>query len=386
MKLSPDSQALEDFIDNYNVKHFKLSPISTSVIKNIFELLKTANKNNIKYIKEYFPDTAINNNADLDDSLQEIQNDIQVKYNKQFNFEFQIGDRHFYIHMFYPNNSIKSECIFTCKKYLLYIYCWLFIANSLAKNKYSKKLTINITFTNHKKQKPPKTQIFNSVHVNTAYTYACREETNINIFRKEEWFKVLIHETFHSMGLDFVCMDNSLIEEKIGELFPVKKYDIRVYETYCEMWAEIINILFVSFFRSRRKDFNYIIKKMNKMLAYEAYFSMFQMNKILENYEMTYSDLLTNRKIYKENTYILSYYILKSIFMCFLNVFIEWCHTYNKDIEFNKTETVLREFGLLIERLYKNPVFLQNVERIKKVKSSEKFVNDTMRMSLYEMG
>ena len=74
MKLSPDSQALEDFIDNYNVKHFKLSPISTSVIKNIFELLKTANKNNIKYIKEYFPDTAINNNADLDDSLQEIQN------------------------------------------------------------------------------------------------------------------------------------------------------------------------------------------------------------------------------------------------------------------------------------------------------------------------
>ena len=228
--------------------------------------------------------------------------------------------------------------------------------------------------------------MFDSIHVNTAYTYACREETNIDIFRKEEWFKVLIHETFHSMGLDFVCMDNTIIEEKIGDLFPVKKYDIRVYETYCEMWAEIINVLFIAFFGSRRKDFNIIIKKMNKMLAYEAYFSLFQMNKILENYEMNYDDLLTNRKIYRENTYILSYYILKSIFMCFLNVFIEWCHKHNKDIDFNKTDNVLREFGSLVEKLYKDPIYLQNVERIRQMKSSNKFVNNTMRMSLYEMG
>lgn len=386
MKLSPDSQTLENFVDNYNIQDFKLSDISTSVIKKLFELLKRAKKMNLKSIKEYFPDTEINNGADFDESLQVIQNDIKMKYNKQFCFEFKIGERHFYIHMFYPNNSLKSECISNCKKCLIYIYCWLYIANSLAKNDYSKKLTINITFTDHKKQKPPKRQMFDSIHVNTAYTYACREETNIDIFRKEEWFKVLIHETFHSMGLDFVCMDNTIIEEKIGDLFPVKKYDIRVYETYCEMWAEIINVLFIAFFGSRRKDFNIIIKKMNKMLAYEAYFSLFQMNKILENYEMNYDDLLTNRKIYRENTYILSYYILKSIFMCFLNVFIEWCHKHNKDIEFNKTDNVLREFGSLVEKLYKDPIYLQNVERIRQMKSSNKFVNNTMRMSLYEMG
>ena len=44
MKLSPDSQTLEDFIDNYNIKHFKLSPTSTSVIKNIFELIPRKSK------------------------------------------------------------------------------------------------------------------------------------------------------------------------------------------------------------------------------------------------------------------------------------------------------------------------------------------------------
>ena len=72
--------------------------------------------------------------------------------------------------------------------------------------------------------------------------------------------------------------------------------------------------------------------------------------------------------------------------MCFLNVFIEWCHKHNKDIEFNKTDNVLREFGSLVEKLYKDPIYLQNVERIRQMKSSNKFVNNTMRMSLYEMG
>ena len=44
MKLSPDSQTLEDFVDNYNIQDFKLSDISTSVIKKLFELLKKQRK------------------------------------------------------------------------------------------------------------------------------------------------------------------------------------------------------------------------------------------------------------------------------------------------------------------------------------------------------
>ena len=288
--------------------------------------------------------------------------------------------------MFFPNNAIKSECILSCKKYLSYIYCWLYVANSFAQNKYARELTINITFTNHKKKKPNKMEIFESKHVNTAYTFACREKTHINIFRKEEWFKVLIHETFHSMGLDFVCMNNSAIESKIGDLFPVKKYDIRVYETYCEMWAEIINVLFIAFFGTKRKDYSLIVKKMNKMLVHEAYFSLYQMNKVLETYDMTYDDLLTNRKIYRENTYVFSYYILKSMFMCFLNVFIEWCNKTNNSIMFNKHMSTLKDFGNLIERLHKHPTFIENVLRIKNMKTTNKFIQNTMRMSLYEMG
>jgi hypothetical protein len=188
------------------------------------------------------------------------------------------------------------------------------------------------------------------------------------------------------MGLDFVCMDNTLIENKIGELFPVKKDDIRVYETYCEMWAEIFNVLFIAFFESKRRDYKTVVKKMNKMLVNEAYFSLYQMNKVLETYHLSYEDLLTARKVYRENTYVLSYYILKSILMCFMNTFIEWCDTHNKGIMFRKNTDTLREFGQLIEMLHKHEVFIENIKRIKNMKSSSVFVKNTMRMSLYEMG
>lgn len=386
MKLSPDSQELENFISSYKLKKFELSPSNVTFMKKIYDLLYNAYNQKSRNIKEYFPDTNINNSEAIDSSLQGIQSDIKLKYNKQFNFEFTIGSRKFYLHMFFPNNAIKSECVSECNKNLQYIYCWLYIANHLARNKYSKELTINITFTNHKKQKPNVNQIFESKHVNTAYTYACREITTITIFRKEEWFKVLIHETFHSMGLDFVCMDNTLIENKIGELFPVKKDDIRVYETYCEMWAEIFNVLFIAFFESKRRDYKTVVKKMNKMLVNEAYFSLYQMNKVLETYHLSYEDLLTARKVYRENTYVLSYYILKSILMCFMNTFIEWCDTHNKGIMFRKNTDTLREFGQLIEMLHKHEVFIENIKRIKNMKSSSVFVKNTMRMSLYEMG
>ena len=72
--------------------------------------------------------------------------------------------------------------------------------------------------------------------------------------------------------------------------------------------------------------------------------------------------------------------------MSFLNTFIEWCDKNNKGIMFVKKTQVLRDFGSLIEQLHQHPNYIQNVARIKNMKSSNEFVKNTMRMSLYEMG
>lgn len=387
MKLSRDSEILENFINNFTLKKFSLSESNVAFIKRIYDLLFECNKHDLSKIKEYFASTNTNSFDIFDKSLRHIQQDIKLRYNKQFNFEFTIGRRKFSIRMFFSNTSIKTECIGLCRRRLKYIYCWLFIANTFARTPYGKELTINIIFSDHKKMKPSEYQTFEAAHVNTAYTYACQTKTNIIIFRQEEWFKVLIHETFHSLGLDFVCMDNSLIEAKVATFFPIKKHDIRVYETYCEIWAEIINVIFVAFFGTRDKqNYQLMVRKMNKMLSYEVHFSLFQLNKVLETNGFSYMDLKNERKLYKENTYVLSYFILKGVIMSFMNIFIEWCNKENNSILFKKSQHVLNSFGNLIEKLHTHPVLLQNIERIQKMKSNHPFIDNTMRMSLYEMG
>ena len=67
---------------------------------------------------------------------------------------------------------------------------------------YSTELTKNLPNSN--------IDILDQIHVNTAFTYSCIEQSNeIVIFRKEEWLKVLIHESFHNFGLDFSDMNTS---------------------------------------------------------------------------------------------------------------------------------------------------------------------------------
>jgi hypothetical protein len=59
-----------------------------------------------------------------------------------------------------------------------------------------------------------------------------------------------MHETFHSFGLDFSERHSQNESNQIIlSLFPAvdKKTDIRLFETYCEMWAEIFNLMFYLF-------------------------------------------------------------------------------------------------------------------------------------------
>ena len=56
-----------------------------------------------------------------------------------------------------------------------------------------------------------------------------------------------MHETFHTLGMDFIEIDHPTINAKILELFPITVTDIGVCEIYPELWAEIMNILFIVF-------------------------------------------------------------------------------------------------------------------------------------------
>ena len=87
-------------------------------------------------------------------------------------------------------------------------FLWFdFVQNYTVSNSCSKQVNVYVYFTHFKKHLP-QNQVFvlDCINVNTGFAHVCRKDsvTDIVIFRQEEWYKVLLHETFHNFGLDFL--------------------------------------------------------------------------------------------------------------------------------------------------------------------------------------
>lgn len=283
------------------------------------------------------------------------------------------------------------------------IFIWLSVSSQYSNKKCSQKMNIYMYFTDLMKELPKQTGgVLTETNVNTAFTTSCKDVTELNLFREEEWFKVLIHETFHNMGLDFSEIDTTRSNQQILTLFPVDS-DVRLFETYCETWAEIINILFVSYFlNDENENIDKIIKNSEKMLENERIFSLFQSVKVLYYYGMTYEELyekstesqMVRKNQYKEKTNVLSYYILKSLLLFYSDDFICWCLQHNGEtLNFNKDPNNIDEYCKLIKEHYKRTDYIKSLgnfeewfSNIDPEKASERFEIQTLRMSLYEIG
>jgi hypothetical protein len=67
--------------------------------------------------------------------------------------------------------------------------------------------------------------------------------------------------------------------------------------------------------------------------------------------------------LYKENTNILAYFIIKEVLLNNYQGFLEWCSKNNFSlINFNKTNKTLEEFYVLIENNYKSTTMLNGIE------------------------
>jgi hypothetical protein len=257
-----------------------------------------------------------------------------------------------------------------CKK----IYTWLYIASFCKSGtECSPHLSIYIYLTNYKKQLPTaKHAPIEPEHANTGYTLACPTTTNeIYIYRREEWFKVFIHETIHSLGMDFANMPESKSIQYMQTIFPVK-YDLRFYEAYTETWATILYLLFVIYEKHSSKLLKYKIQQLEELCIQQQKWSILQVVKILNHFDLKYGDLYSKtnhpkRKFYKENTSVFSYYILKSIFFYSINTFVEWCIDHNADSSikglcFVKTEENIRDLFELIRKNYTHPDYLAEIQ------------------------
>jgi hypothetical protein len=300
------------------------------------------------------------------------------------------------------NAELKLE---TYNGYVDAIIMWIYILNQYSSKQCVNTLVVYLYFTSLEKNLPDSNiLILDEINVNTAFTTTCPKDSEIVVFRKEEWFKVFIHETFHNFGLDFSDMNNDYVNNCILNIFKVNS-KVNLYESYTEFWAEIMNALFCSFFSIKEKtNFDDFLSNFEILINFERTFSFFQLIKTLNFMGLTYKDLystteqshILRENLYKEKTNVLSYYIIKTILINNYQGTLSWCKTNNFSLlQFNKTPSNQKEFCKFIEKNYKTSSmlngivntqsFLKDINK-KRNKQNLNYILSNLRMSICELG
>lgn len=393
MRIKQTSNTLYEFINKSTNKNskYKLTQTSMNFMNEIYDYILEGYEN-IPFLKV---EKISENTKEIPDYIcNPIYNDIKKNYINKKSFFFIVNNREICVYFYEKMNKPKSMNFY--KECLKKMYLWLYVADKYACSRCSVFINIYLYFTDHLKQLPTDGSAIDMYNVNTAFTTPCDNQTDIHIYREEEWFKVFIHETFHNLGMDFSSFQENISRNKILELFPVNS-EVRLYESYCETWAETIHTLFVSFLSTQdKKNRKMVMEKWEKMIYIETQFSLFQSVKLLRYYNMSYQELYDNsveshkkRILYKEKTQALTYYIIKSVLLFHLNDFIKWSMiTNNRSLTFKKNNTAIKTYCKLIESIYREPVFIENIVKMENFYLSNysdiKMEYKTMRMTVYE--
>ena len=420
IKFTKQSDLLMSFFLANNVaKKTHITKSTTNIFKSLYA--------NIYDAYEYLQD--FKQTSDIRVNIKEIQSATQISKPKTFNsnsfpssirqhidenmmceitYTFIFFERKINIVFITEDQNVDSELKMSVyNKYFEKIIMWLYILNIYSSKQCSQHLTIYLYFTSLTKELPKTNiEVLNEYHVNTAFTSTCQVNSEIVVFRKEEWFKVLMHESFHNFGLDFSDMNSEECTRKILSLFPVNS-KVNLYESYTEFWAEVMNALFCSFFSLKnKKDVNAFLKNAEQFIYFERNNSLFQMVKVLDFMGLKYENLYSNKNgsaflrntLYKENTNVLAYYVIKTILLTKYQSFLSWCKNNQFSLlQFKKTAIHQREFCEFIEKNYKNTDMLEGVynakyilEKLKKMNENSRkkefhFLANNMRMSVCEM-
>jgi len=428
MKLTNKSkQFLSFFTNNKYIHQIKNTPSTNNIllkiyydILNAYKFLQSVKKNNA-YEYEI---TKIENSLEItkprnfnyNSFPQVIREHIDELSFSEIAYSFSLFNRNIKVIFVVEDPNIELK-IKTYNKYVDSIIMWLYILNLYSSKQCANSLVIYFYFTTLEKKLPESNiHILDEKHVNTAFTTTCPKDSEIVIFRHEEWFKVFIHETFHNFGLDFSDMNNDNCHNYLLSIFKVNSF-VNSYEAYTEFWAEIINALFCSFYSLKEKGRDKASSNSEKeflsnaefFINFERCYSFFQLVKVLDFMGLSYEDLYLNRTeskllretLYKEKTNVLAYYVIKTVMLNNYPSFLSWCNKNNLSlIAFKKTIANQKNFCEFIEKNYKSASMLENIdnselflEHLKKNKNkavmnekTKHFLLTNLRMTICELG
>jgi len=228
-----------------------------------------------------------------------IRNKIHTKLEREYIFD----NTRVIVEVYSINKTISLHLFYKILNFYIY-----------ALNKIVHKPVVKITIymTNLKKQFPKSVDvILNEDNVNSGVTIFDGEDKHIIIYRKEELYKVLIHELIHYYKIDFHYYDFQ------HDKYFIEKYGIRVkspfknshnplalYEGYTDTLACYMNMITYSLFKERSLD---------ELIKAETKYYLAQASKI---YKFTHL---------QENTHCFSYYIIKAAMFHNFAKFLAFC-------------------------------------------------------------
>jgi hypothetical protein len=142
---------------------------------------------------------------------------------------------------------------------------------------------------------------------------------------------------------------------------------VNLFETYCETFAEIVNVIIYEYLQNGNENLKKNTDMIEKYMMYERIFTCFQCAKVLHFYGLTYEDLFKKdiksqqlRTQYDEDTNVLAYYVIKSIYMTHLSAFFRWFSIDNQNsFIFKETQENINAYCNIIQLYHSDPSFLK---------------------------
>ncbi len=152
---------------------------------------------------------------------------------------------------------------------------------------------------------------FSEININTGFTFYFNKNKDVKdivIYRKEEWFKVFIHETLHAFDFE--------LPEKSIKISKYKNFDLN--ESFVETMARYINVCIYTFQNS--KNTQEYTRTLDDILFKEMYFGIQQFMKILKYLKIDGQDLINLK--YLKNKDVLSYHFFATLSFIDLEFFL----------------------------------------------------------------
>jgi hypothetical protein len=410
------SQSLGEWFNKYNVEIYDNSPITnTTFIDALTHFLENKKQLTTKMLLEH-------EILDMSNVIQEIINQLenslrfislkirqQIDLGFKYLYEYKDSELSFKLQ---TNDDIPLDNIYWSFLYARMKSVYRLYIKNKPENIYNKiPINFDIYLLDTPKYFPRKGKVFGPDEVNSGCTYQSTiNEKYINIWRKEEHFKLILHESIHYYNIDH---SHNFMNEKVDvncHYQIINNEGPRIFEALTESLTVFLNsfanayqIYYLENKTIKNKpildtyDFQKIDEIRDELFFQEKKFFALQIAKIVKHINpdaQTFKQFLIKpehcdvsrtrqKNKLEETTSLLSYHIIKGTNIIFDQEFLEWIQN-----PVNFKISSFNDFFKYIAQKTHSQIFInlinQALKYIKDLDDNGIKLSNSLRMTLYE--